>query len=196
MKKYLTALLALSLAACTNDPGTETDPPQGCDTECEVIIGDYSDMSGYEKLDREGIFIDTDVQEMIRDMDNGQTFVVYFGFVRCPWCQEAVPELAQTAEEAGMKVGYVNTRSSEEIHSNIEIPDYDLLTERAGTYFPIDDEGIPHLYTPFVFFIKNGEIVMTHQGTVDGHDAHEREMTEEETEELRKIYTEGFGLLK
>ena len=197
MKKYLIGILAAALLGCagTIEP-EETPDPQGCDTECEVVIGPQSDMSGYTDLEDTEVFTDTTVQTMVRSMEEGHTFVVYFGFVRCPWCQDAVPVLAEAAENAGMKVGYINTRPNEDIHSNIEIPDYDVLLEAVGDHFPPDDDGIPHLYTPYVFFIKDGSVVMTHQGTVEEHDAHERRMTEEERAELRRIYDEGFEALK
>lgn len=197
MKKYLIGLLAVAMLGCsgTEEPEESADP-QGCDTECEVVIGPESDMSGYTELEDTHVFTDTTVQTMVRSLEEGQTFVVYFGFVRCPWCQEAVPVLAEAAEDAGMKVGYINTRPSDDIHSNIEIPDYDMLVDAVGSYFPPDDNNIPHLYTPFVFFVKDGEVVLAHQGTVEEHDAHERQMTDEERTELRKIYDEGFSALK
>ncbi|MBR2726693.1 MAG: hypothetical protein IKD71_02210 [Solobacterium sp.] len=194
MKKLLCAVCACILIGCSTDPAP--DEPQGCDTDCEVIIGEDSDMSGYTELGEDHVFVDTSVQEMLRDMENGQTFVVYFGFVNCPWCQEAVPVLNEAAKDAGYRVGYINTRPTEDIHSNIEIPDYDLLTEAVGEFFPLDDEGIPHLYTPFVFFIRDGKVQEVHQGTVEGHDAHERRMTAEEKEELGRIYDQCFETLK
>ena len=193
MKKLFLAVCVCLLAGCGADVPEDS---QGCDTDCEVIIGEESDMSGYTGLDEDHVFVDTSVQEMLSDMDNGMTFAVYYGFVKCPWCQEAVPVLNESAKEAGYRVGYINTRPTSDIHSNTEIPDYDLLTEAVGEYFPLDEDGIPHLYTPFVFFIKDGKVQEVHQGTVDGHDAHERRMTSEEEEELRRIYDECFAALK
>ena len=55
-----------------------------------------------------------------------------------------------------------------------------------------DEEGKYQLYVPFVVFVKNGKIMNAHIGTVDGHDAHERTMTEDEQKELTKIYDEMF----
>ena len=194
MKKLLMAAALCLLVGCSG--ADVPDDSQGCDTDCEVIIGEESDMSGYTGLGEDHVFTDTSVQEMLKDMEEGKTFVVYFGFVKCPWCQEAAPVLDEAAKDAGFRAGYINTRPSEEIHSNTEIPDYGLLTEAVGEYFPLDDQGIPHLYTPFVFFIKDGKVQEVHQGTVDGHDAHERQMTSEEKEELRRIYDECFAALK
>ena len=46
---------------------------------------------------------------------------------------------------------------------------------------------------PFVVVVKDGKAVSGHIGTVDGHDAHERKMTEKETQELKKIYENMFS---
>ena len=51
------------------------------------------------------------------------------------------------------------------------------------------DDGLT-LYVPVVVSIKDGNTIDGHVGTVDGHDAHERVMTEEEVEKLTAIYSE------
>ena len=58
------------------------------------------------------------------------------------------------------------------------------------TYQPV---SYTHLYVPFVVVVKDGKAVSGHIGTVDGHDAHERKMTEKEMQELKKIYADMFS---
>ena len=48
------------------------------------------------------------------------------------------------------------------------------------------------MYVPMVVEMKDGKVKNTHIGTVDSYDPNEREMTEEETQELKKIYEEFF----
>ncbi|MBR2801915.1 MAG: transporter accessory protein [Erysipelotrichaceae bacterium] len=205
MKKTVVFILCLLLlCGCSKEAeDMHNSSSQGCDNECAYTpspaqnSAEKADMSGYEGFsDEEHVFLVSDVKTMLEKMEKGETFVVYFGFTRCPWCIEAVPILNETAKEYGRTVDYVDTRSSEEIHSNIEIPDYDKLTEKVGEYFPLDDKEIPHLYTPFLFFIRDGKVVATHQGTLEGHDAHERQMTEAEKTELKALYQKYFELLK
>jgi hypothetical protein len=95
-----------------------------------------------------------------------------------------------------MKVGYVDTRRDPSWSSNIDIDDYDLFVEKFSDYLDYDDNGIKHLYTPHVFFIKNGETVFEHSGTVEGHAAHERSMEEAEIQQLKEIYRQGFEAMK
>ena len=52
-----------------------------------------------------------------------------------------------------------------------------------------NDEGILTLYVPLVLVIKKGKVIDGHEGTLDSHDATERKMTDDEKEELTKIYT-------
>lgn len=56
-------------------------------------------------------------------------------------------------------------------------------------YMSNNDEGILTLYVPLVLVIKNGKVIDGHEGTLDSHDATERKMTDDEKEELTKIYT-------
>lgn len=150
-----------------------------------------ADMSGYEDFtDTEHVFYDMTVKEMIDKIDNKDTFVVYFGFSECPYCNVAVPLLNDVAKDYDSIVYYIDTRSNEEWESNMDIDDYDLVVEYLGEYLDYDDDGKKHLYTPHVFFFKDGEVVKEHEGTIDGKTD---EMSTQDVEELKEIYTEGFG---
>ena len=59
-----------------------------------------------------------------------------------------------------------------------------------------DNEGEYQIYVPFVIVIKDGKVVSGHIGTVEGHDAHERKMNDQEKQDLQDIYTEMFEQLK
>ena len=55
-------------------------------------------------------------------------------------------------------------------------------------YMKEDESGDLKLYVPLVVRIENGKVVDGHLGTVEGHDAHERKMNEEEKEEVMQNY--------
>lgn len=166
----------------------------GCQKEPQYTP---SDMSGYEGFtDTEHVFVEGDVKTFAQMMDQKKSFVAYFGFTKCPWCVSAVPVLNEVAKENKMNVFYINTRKNPEWKSNIDIDDYDLFVEKMDAYLDYDDDGIKHLYTPFVVFVKKGEVYLAHQGTVENHDATIREMNEEESQQLKEIYTDGFQNIK
>ncbi len=153
-------------------------------------------MSGYVLLNGvEHVFYDLDVKTMVQAMKDKKTFVVYFGDSGCEWCAEAVPILNQAAQENEMQVGYVNTRSNPEWEKNTDIDNYDMLVEAAGEFLEYDSDGVRHLYTPSVFFIRNGEVVGFHEGTVENHNARNRQMTVDEQEVLRNTYRGLFDVL-
>ena len=156
-----------------------------------------AELNGYDDFhDEQHVFLESDALDVVKKMDAKESFCVYFGFGNCPWCEEALPVLNEVAKEYKQNVLYVNTRKKEEWKSNIDIDHYDELVEKIGDYLRLDKDGIKHLYTPHVFFVKKGEVVYEHEYTVSGHDAHERKMTDEERDELKAYYREGFEALK
>lgn len=186
MKKAISVLLMAALASGCASAAVE---PQDEKTA--------SDMSGYATLtDTDHVFYDMSVKQMAQAMDDGETFVVYFGFETCSWCLEAVPLLNETAKQYDTQVGYINTRANEEWTSNLDIDDYDLVVEKLGDHLEYDNDGIKHLYTPHVFFIKEGKVVFDHEGTIEGHNAKEESLSEEEKDTVRDYYKEGFEALK
>lgn len=52
-----------------------------------------------------------------------------------------------------------------------------------------NDEGVLTLYVPLVLVVKDGKVIDGHEGTLESHDATERKMTNDEKEQLTKIYT-------
>lgn len=186
MRKMMTMVMAAALlAGCASGNGSSSS---------EKV---KSDFSGYETMKNvEHVFYDLTVQEMAQKMDEGDTFTVYFGFDRCAWCLEAVPILNACAIEMNQEVGYINTRLNPEWTSNLYIDDYDIVVEKLGECLEYDNDGIRHLYTPHVFFIKDGKVVYDHEGTVDGHNAKETELSEDEKQEVYDMYREGFEALK
>lgn len=156
-----------------------------------------SDMSAYEGFsDEDHVFYDADVRQLYEKMKEGGSFAVYFGFAKCPWCVAALPILNEEAKAAEVRVAYVDTRKDPSWSSNIDMDDYDLFLQMFGEYLDYDDNGIKHLYTPHVFFVKDGQTVFEHANTVEGHTAYERAMNEEEEALLHTYYRTGFEKMK
>ena len=57
--------------------------------------------------------------------------------------------------------------------------DYDVVVNLFGQYLQYDDNGKKHLYTPHVFFIKDGDVVYEVEGV---------------NEQLKENYEKGFAL--
>ena len=155
-------------------------------------------MSGYAEFDNtDGIFYETTPEDLYKAaIEEKQTIVAFFGFAQCPWCNDALPVLNGVAKENNLKIAYINTRNNDTAKSNIEMDGYDTVLKLIGDTLEEDDAGIPHLYVPYVCVFKDGKEAGFHTGTLDSYDPEEREMTDEETAELRSIYTDLLAKAK
>ncbi len=194
MKKLLTVLLAtffaLSLSTLTSCRTTKT----GADGS---PAADKADMSAYATYDEaeDYVFVKSDIKDMKRRTDDKETFVIYFGFARCPWCRDLMPVLNEAAKKTGNKtVYYADTRANKEWKSNIDMDDYDLLVDMAFDYLPYDENNIKHLDAPTVYFVKAGKI----QEAVFApeYDATKETIPDSLREKLMADLTKAFKALK
>lgn len=194
MKKYkifIYILLCSVLIACTEtnkDVKTPIDENKNiitenafCSENCRI-----ADMSGYS------INSDNFYNITYKDALNylkGKTFtgIIYFGFEGCPWCYEAVPVLDEVATESDIMIYYVDKSAENSDYSEDNINK--ILTELSKDYdVDVDEDGNPRLYYPTVIAVKEGIVVAHNVGTIEGHNAHERAMTNEEREILENLY--------
>ena len=185
MKKMLIAMLSVMLCACSS-----ASAGNGCDNLVQES-GTRADMSGYDMLeDEDHVFYQKTMQEVLDLFAQGKSAVVYLGYVGCPWCEEAVPVMDEVAKAKGLTICYAPTYTDGEYTITDEIEEQ--LFGYLNDYLEEDDEGEKRMYVPFVFVIRNGEVVAAHEGTVESHDAHERQMTDSEKIELTNIYQDMF----
>lgn len=196
MKKYLIILFTLFLILTSCTKKEEENRNKGCDIndKCDNEMADMSDYELYEE-DIDYIYVKSNVKEMYNKMNNGDTFIIYFGFSRCPWCRDLMPILNEAGKKEELDhIYYVDTREKEEWKSNIDIDDYDLFVEKVGDYLEYDENNIKRLYVPFIIFIKEGNIVSTIKAP--NYDAHEEKISEELKEELLNNLIKEINKLK
>ena len=89
-------------------------------------------------------FTEISFDEAIGLFENGKSGLVYFGFSRCPWCEEVVPLLEKAAKEQGVEVLYVKTRDAmkERLYTDEQ---RDQIAPYIGEYLQDNDEGVPTL---------------------------------------------------
>lgn len=183
-KHLLLLLLPLTLLVC------------GC--AATPSIGSKADMTGYEGLTdkTDHVFIVSDANDFIKRLDQKDTFVAYFGFNTCLWCNSMISILNDLGKEYNQEILYINTRPNKRVTANNQIDHYDELYSRIGEYWNIDPEtGDNYLFVPFVAFVKNGQVIVSHMGTVEGHIPDMMDLTQEHVEELTQIYSNGFSRL-
>ena len=151
--------------------------------------------------------------EIFQILESG-TGVIYLGFPECPWCRNLVPVLLSAAKEVELDTLYY-LNISEDRDLLLLDENKNIITEKEGNkkYFElvskldqILDEyiltandgsevktGEKRIYLPLVIFVKNGEIVGYHDGTVESQEDPYVTLTDRENEELLLSLIELMG---
>lgn len=141
--------------------------------------------------------------EEIKNILTKGTGIIYFGFPECPWCRNIIEPLINANNEVEKrKIYYFNAYNirdkkqlDEKNHIIIEkegTKEYNELIEimydHLGEYEGLNDKNIKRLYFPTVVFVKNGEIIYTHIGTIDEQTNPYIPLNNEQKEKLKNIY--------
>lgn len=170
-------------------------------TEYESLNGIKNDNGKtYRKLNisKNNKMIYSTAEEIVKKTKNKETFIVYFGFSKCPWCRSMIENLIDLSIENDMDIYYVDVL---DIRDTIEYVDGDYKTTKEGDKYymelldlykdvlsdytiklpegenPSMDAYIPEkrIYAPNVIAVVNGEA---------------KEMVEGVSEELEDPYGE------
>ena len=68
-------------------------------------------------------------QEIVKKIDNNESFVVYFGFAKCPWCRSMIENLLELADEKSTDIYYVDVL---DIRDTLEVVDGKVTTTKEG----------------------------------------------------------------
>ncbi len=202
MKKIWLCILLIVLCGCTTaKDNKKTESNQTSQSYCDddtstCSFGKEADMSAYEGFDsKDSRFEESDMEHLLATFDQKKSGIFYLGYPSCPWCIEALPVLNEVAKENDVYVAYVRTRDDQKELIYTEEQKQKLIS-LTSAYLEKNDDGEPQLFVPFVLVVKDGKAISGHVGTVDGHDAHERTMKDEEKEALHKIYMEMLNEMK
>ena len=120
-----------------------------------------------------------------------ETGIFYFGYNSCPWCRNIVPVLIDAVKEKNIEtIYYVDTHKLN--LSNIKKELFEFL----GDNLISDEEGEKVLAVPDVYFIKNGNIIGHHLGSVNSYRNPYTKMTTKQKKELKNIYKELIEEMK
>lgn len=174
---------------------------------------EYESLNGtYDtKRDREYLRVSINSDNVVKyanfteisDLIDHGTGVIYFGFPECPWCRNVVPVLLEAAETTGVdKIYYFNAldmRDEKVLDASGTIvttkegsSEYKTLLTKLNKYLSpyegLNDDTIKRLYFPTVFFIKDGVVVGSHEGTVSSHIDSKVQLNGKQRLELKDIY--------
>lgn len=109
-----------------------------------------------------------------------ETGIFYFGYSSCPWCRNVVESLVEVAVENDLPIYYIDSKHLEKETSE-QIINY-------LSYYLRETDGKKRLYVPDVYFVKKGQIIDHHIGSIDEQTNPFEKLTGKDKEKLKKIY--------
>jgi len=194
MRKIILIILSLLLVGCQS----KITDAQKFKNEYESLNGKTNDNGlEYFNLDipseNKVIYLDNS-KEVIDALTHG-TKVIYFGFNTCPWCRQLIPLLLDEVNKyVGIKIYYYDFKALRDNYvskKNKDLAnDYHEIMEIIGEYNtyqfdPILD--VSKLMAPTLVFVKNGEVIGIHVGTLDEHENGYLLLTDEQKELIKTI---------
>lgn len=165
----------------------------------------YGNKARELNIDKDNNIVYKTDQEIVDMIKNKETFVVYFGFAKCPWCRSVLPSLLEASKDLGLdKLYYVDVS---EIRDTLEVnDDNEVVTTKEGSeaYLELlnlldsvlddytlegkDGEEVntneKRIYAPNVVSVVKGEANEKETGIIDSLTDPYMEITSEMKEEI------------
>ncbi len=210
MKKIVSIVMVtlalLVLGGCGKKDNVVTDAMKFKE-EYESLNGKSNDAGKlYRELNisEDNPFVYATAKEIVEKIDNGETFIVYFGFKSCPWCRSMLETLIKVAKDEKIsKVYYVdvlNLRDSYTLDGNKPVKSkegsagYDELLDRLDSVlsdYTLTNEkgktikvGEKRIYAPNVVSVVSGNPEKLTTGLSDAETDSYMELTDEMKDEM------------
>lgn len=202
----------------------------GCATkESKAFKNDYERLNGTTNasgkehrtvsIDEDNPFIEVSASDIVKKIENKETFYVYFGSTLCPWCRSAIEKAVKVAKKNNIKTIYYvdiwDEEGKEILRDRYSLEGKDLIKTIDGTqeYYKLleyldnvlseynltDEKGNKvstnekRIYAPNYIYIENGEAKKLVEGTSDKQKDSREELTEEMLQDEENIFNEFFN---
>ncbi len=194
MKKLILIIICLVtitfLGGCTKEEPKELADNERFKEEYESLNGQKYNNQTIRKITiaQDNPFIYKTASDIVDMMDQKKSFVVYFGFAKCPWCRSMIEELITVAKENNIGIIYYVDIS--EIRDTKEYDETGtIITTKEGTSaykelldkfasvledYTIKDSsgtetstGEKRIYAPNVIAVINGQATQLETGNSD-----------------------------
>jgi len=221
MKKALLTLLIIvsifTITGCANKDSKE-------------FKEDYEKLNGvvnsagkeHRKLNisEDNPFVEVSADEIVKKIDNKETFYVYFGSTLCPWCRSVIESAIKIAKEKNIKTIYYvdiwDDSGKEILRDKYEVKNKKLEKTIDGTdsykkllenfnsllrdYSVTDandnnkeySTGEKRIYAPNYFYIKEGKAIKLTTGKSEKLTDARGELTEEIKNDQEKLFRDFF----
>lgn len=188
MKKIEVIVIALiSLFLLTGCVDKNTDAYKFKEEYESINNKDTGNGNKYRKLNisNDNPFIYSTPEDILKRVNNNETFIVYFGFKECPWCRSILEELIHAAKDKKVdKIYYVDVRDIRDVKQVDE--ENNIITAEEGNkaYMELiekfsnvlsdytltnkDNEkintGEKRIYAPNIIAVSNGKAIQMEEG--------------------------------
>ena len=220
MKKLFCGILVLVVlfGIC----GCEKSDAEKFKEEYEALNGEVnSSGKNYRKLEinKKNPFVYSSAEEIVKKIENNETFYVYFGSSYCPWCRSVMEKLIEVANAKNVKtIYYVDIWEGD--HKEILRDTYQLVdgkpekTQEGGPFYAeilkyfdsvledytLTDEngkkisvGEKRLFAPNFISVVDGKPVRLVEGISSKQKGSLDELTDEILEEEKQIFEDFFS---
>lgn len=167
MKKIIIFIVIFTLLlGCSNNDKKEVDAIK-FKKEYESLNNEETSYgnNAYRELDidEENPFIYKSAKDIVKMIDNKETFVVYFGFSSCPWCRSVIENLINVSSDLG--IDYIYYVDVLEIRDTLKLDDNnEIITSKEGTddYYKLL-EKLDNVLDDYTLTTKDGKEVNTNE---------------------------------
>ncbi len=215
-------LTVIGLTGCGKEPVVEKTDGVKFKEEYEKL-NDVENSNGLKhrvvNISEDNPFIYSSGDEIVKKIENGDTFYVYFGSSYCPWCRSVIEKFIEVSNEQNIKeVYYVNIWAND--HEEILRDTYKLndkgkpektfdgdesyaklleyMDNVLGDYTLTDSKGKSisvgekRIFAPNFIYVENGKSIKLVEGTSDKQKDSREELTEEMLADEEKIFNDFF----
>lgn len=162
--------------------------------------GEYRNLS----ISENNPFVSVKLEDIVKLINDQETFIVYFGFNECPWCRSIIESAIESALAHKIeKIYYVNIKDERDIYEldskhklirtkegsaayyevltllNDVLPDYSPLTYKSKKKTKTVKINEKRIYAPTFVMVKNGYAFLTEDGISTKQTDANMELTEE-----------------
>ncbi len=118
--------------------GVPTDA-QKFKREYESLNGQVNEKNNKEysslSIEKDNPIVYLKADELVKKIDKGETFIVYFGFAECPWCRSVLGSLLRVAKDLKLdKIYYVDVQNIRDVKELDSSNKPVLKTEGTNSY--------------------------------------------------------------
>lgn len=193
-KKLLLVTILVLVGVLLTGCGKKEEKKEQSKTDAYKFAEEYNSLNGTKSssgkiirslnIPKDNPFVYKTEDEIVKMIENKETFIVYFGFPTCPWCRSVLEGLVKAAKDKDVStIYYVNVldiRDVKEVNENKEVTTtkegtkgylklIELLDNVLEDYTLTKEEetisaGEKRIYAPNVVAISNGKAIRLETG--------------------------------